>query len=161
MPVTFTWSITPAASTTTGSSSSNSATTPGSASGATALRDWALDPITGDLATDETGDALFNSGADGIASDIDCALKAWQGEWDDDTSVGFPWLQDVLGKKYDSALVRRDIQKLVMARPGVQSLVSYSGTYDNVARELDVAFVAACDTGELINGSLQVSQGEG
>lgn len=158
MPVTFSWNITSAPTDST-ASSSNTSSTPGSDSGATALRDWALDPIDGDLALDGTNDALFNSGTDGIASDIEAALKTWLGSWFYDTSIGFPWLQDVLGQKYDASLFRRDIQTLVTARPGVVALSDYAGSFDNESRELDISFQVLCDTGQLIDATLQATPG--
>lgn len=155
MAITFTWTIEPA---TVPPAPPGSTATPGSDDGASGLRDWALDPEDGDIqSSPDDGDAVFNSGAAGIASDLECALNTWLGEWYLDTSIGFPWLQDVLGQRYDAALVRRDIQTLCLSRLGVVGFQNYAATFDEDERELDVSFQALCDTGELITASLNAT----
>lgn len=156
MGLTFTWDVSfsgPAAP------PSSAPTTPGSQSGADGFRDWALDPDDGDLMIGDDGDAVFNTGADGIASDLQDCFKTWLGEWYLDTSLGFPWLQDVLGQRYDAALIRRDVTQLALSRPGVASVQGYVSTYDNVERVITIAFQVVCDFGALIDATLTATQG--
>lgn len=155
MGVTFTFTILPASP----APPADTSASPGSDDGSNGFRDWALDPLTGDLMIGDDGDAVFNTGAAGIASDIQSRLRTWLGEWYLDTSLGFPWLQDVLGQRYDAALVRRDITNLCLGTPGAVVVQTYEAAFDNDTRELDVDFQVLCDTGEIIDASLNVTQG--
>lgn len=158
MAITFTWTIEPAV--TPPPPATDSTASPGSDDGESGFRDWALDPADGFIqSSPDDGDAVFNTGAAGIASDIQDKLKAWLGEWYLDTSLGFPWLQDVLGQRYDAALVRRDIQAVVLSSPGATGMQNYAAQFDNVGRVLSVAFQIVCDFGALINATLTVTQG--
>jgi hypothetical protein len=133
--------------------------TPGSDAGASALQDWALDAVNGDLALDGGGDALYLTGVAAIASDLDSCFRTFLGEWYLDLTLGFPWFQDVLGQRYDAALFRRDSEQLALSRPGVVALQDWVSSFDNVTRNLAAIFNVKTDTGELIAGQLTATQG--
>lgn len=154
MPATFTWNF-------TGSSSSADPTTaaPGVASGADALRDIALDPITKDIYTDGTGDLVFNRGTEAIASDLDSQFKMWLREWYLDRSKGFPWL-DVLGHPLDQTEFRRKVEEHVALVPGATGIQNYVLTEQQDQRSFSVEFEVLCDTGEIISASVTVTKAE-
>jgi hypothetical protein len=127
---------------------------PGADAGATAMRGWALDPITGDLMHDSTGRRVDVTGAAGIAQDLQCVFKTFLGEWYLDTSKGFPWFQNHLGQRSSAAQFRRDIEKLALTRPGVVAVVDFDMTSDNQARSIAASFKVECDSGLIIDAAL-------
>lgn len=154
MPVIFSWSIEGSSSTTF-----TSTPAPGVQAGADAERDWALEPADGDIMISSVdGDAVFNKGAEGIASDLQSQFRMWLGEWYLDRQEGFPWL-DVLGNQLDEAAFQRKVIEQADFVPGVVDIQNYALTRDNAERSFSVDFEAVCDTGEIISASIDVTQG--
>jgi len=87
---------------------------------------------TGD-STIFSGNTMFlvNSPA-AVAQAISTRLKLWQGQWFLDTTLGMPWMQQVIGKHTQSV---RDaaIQNTILGTPGVNQIVSYSSTLNGRA----------------------------
>lgn len=129
--------------------------------GDTALRDWSLD-VDGDddLAIDpDTGDAVFDVGAAAIVSDLKSRLLTFLGEWFLDTSIGFPWFQDVLGQKLDEGRIRSDVEREALGTPGVVDVSDLVIT-SPAAREVSVTFNATASTGQVIVATLQIQQAQ-
>lgn len=145
MPVTFTATITQADAQTTA---------------ATAVRDWALDSVNDDLALDPaTGDMAVVVGTDGVVSDLKSRLLTFLGEWWLDTSIGFPWTQEVLGQKLDEGNVRASVEAEALACPGIVSVEDVTSVFDTTARSLAITFSATDDLGAVITAVVQAQQG--
>jgi hypothetical protein len=146
MPVSFTFSLAPAAG-----SSSSSSPTPGSEAGATAGRDLKLDPTTGDLELLE-GDFELVAGGESIASDLASRLQTFAGEWFLDTSIGLPYFTEIAGRP-----TKRRLDELFRAAinetPGVTEVLELGLT--QTGRTLSLAFRVATDLGILIDASLE------
>lgn len=145
--------------TSTGSSSSAppaAAATPGSIAGAEADRDWALDPIDGDLDLTDDADARFNRGAEAIASDLQSEFQTWLGEWYLDRGKGFPWL-DILGHQLDEDGFRRLIEEHAALIPGVVEIQNYALERDAENRSFSVDFEAKADTGAIVSVKIEAT----
>jgi hypothetical protein len=154
MPVSFSWTIEGG----TDAAAAAATSAPGVAAGADAERDWALDPIDGDLDLDESMDARFNRGTEAIASDLNSEFNMWLGEWYLDRDEGFPWL-DVLGTALDESKFRRLVEEHAALIPGAVQVQNYTLTRDEESRSFAVDFEVLCDTGQVISATIAASQG--
>jgi hypothetical protein len=80
---------------------------------------------TGD-STAFSGNTLFLiNEPSAVAQAVMTRLNLWQGQWFLDTTLGMPWLQQVIGKNTQAA---RDaaIQNTILGTPGVNQILSYS-----------------------------------
>ena len=128
---------------------------PGALAGDTALRDWALSSVDGDLEISPAdGDSVWVTGAAGVASDQQSRVSTWLGEWFWDTSLGFDY-DEVLGKSLGEAKFRRALEAVAGAAPGTVSVTVSSVTFDRNARSLAAQYESVCDTGEVITASVQ------
>lgn len=152
MPVTFSWS--------TGGEApivgeSAAAATPGSEFGATALRDKALDPVTGDLLQVD-GDQVYVVGVDAIASDLVARLSVWLGECFIDTSRGVDYQGKVLTRFSDEGEIRQEFRTKILQCPGIVDVVTLTVEKDRELRLLSISFSARADTGDVIDRTLEI-----
>lgn len=154
MPVSFSWSV----STPSGPTPAVGAGAGGAAvAGADALRDLALDPVTGDLVLDETGDLVFNFGAAAIASDVASAWQTFLGEWFLDLSRGVNYIGLVFVKNPDLGGIERELRRVALVRDGVKD-VELQLTFDRTARELSAAAQITPDYGEIFSLQFKVAE---
>jgi hypothetical protein len=100
--------------------------------------DAELDTATGDLIIDEQG-IRFISGIPAVAQLIGIALRLFRGEWFMNEEAGVPWFQDILGQKYDEAMLRRRLSDEILTLPPVQSISLLSIARDAAARTVTVS----------------------
>lgn len=146
MPVSFTFTLAPAAS-----SSSASVASPGSEAGATAGRDLRLDPTTGDLELVE-GDFELVAGGESIASDLASRLQTFAGEWFLDTSIGLPYFTEIAGRPTTRRLDEL-FREAINETPGVTEILELE--LQQTGRTLSLVFRVATDLGTLIDASLE------
>ena len=79
-------------------------------------------------------------------------LSLWQGEWFLDQNTGFPWMQQVLGRKIVStSAVESLLKTFLLSVPGVAS-VQASSTFNRQARSFAYTFAATLSDGTIITG---------
>jgi hypothetical protein len=110
-----------------------------------------------DLQLDTAGDLLVTSGdlvlvADdaAIAQDLAQAYQLFNGEDPVAPDEGFPWFEQVLGKRPDIGVLRQVFVDYGEARLGVSSIPFVNLSYDRSARKIGVAVSALSDSGELV-----------
>lgn len=86
---------------------------------------------------------------DEIAQLLKTRLKLYRGEWFLNTSVGVPWLQEVLGKVNTKNGIESIIKDEILKTPGVRSLESFELDIDTVNRSLTVTFKVNTGSGIL------------
>lgn len=96
----------------------------------------AIDPKTNDLHFDSDGNLVLVHNAEAVGQHVRQRLKHFQGEWFLDIEAGTPWIDDVLGKNYDSALSEAIIKDQISGTDGVESIESFSIQFDRTKREL-------------------------
>lgn len=150
MPISFDWEVVTVAPTT-----STTTVTPAVLSGLSAIRDWALDPITGDLEL-VNGDFPMVSGVDGIVSDLKSRLQTWLGEWFLDPTIGVDYLGRILGKagRKDG---EAEWRSQILATPGITGITDFRLSIAD--RIMSVVFRVSTDFGVLIDITLNAIQG--
>ena len=66
-------------------------------------------------------------------------LQLWRGEWFIDREAGVPYIQDILGKRADEALVKRTITEIILTVPGVEAVEDIQVTMPNPVRQVRYA----------------------
>lgn len=69
-------------------------------------------------------------------------LETFEGEWFLDTSLGVPWLTEILSKQVSIAKVDSLILDVIVNSAGVLSVISYDSEFDKVTRSMSVTFTA-------------------
>lgn len=120
----------------------------GSAAGDVALRDEALDVITGDVKLDGVaGDQALIFGLDGIASDLKSAWQQVKGEWFLDLNEGLDWFGVVFRKNPNLGAISGEFARVAALVPGVVRLRSFIPSIDTATRTLTASYEAEADTG--------------
>jgi len=134
----------------------SSTTTAAQAAGANAYRDLAVD-TDGDIYIDpDTGDLVGVSGIDAVASDLRARLETFLGEYQWDTEIGVPYLQEILGEKPARGRVEEIFRGQILETPGISEVVEL--TVSGAGRELSINFNALCDLGAMIAATLVITQ---
>lgn len=74
-----------------------------------------------DLTVDSNGNIAMESGAAAIAQDVASAISTFLGEVFYDTTLGLPYLSDVLGQAYSPSILRALLEAAALGVPGVVS----------------------------------------
>jgi len=89
---------------------------------AIARKDYALDPLTGDLAIP----MRLVGGVDAVAQRLAIRMGFWRGDWFLDLREGVPYLQNVFIRNPDLALVESFFRRIIRETPGVSRILSYT-----------------------------------
>ena len=95
------------------------------------------------------GKLLLTEGASQRAQQIKIALLTFFGEWEFDTSIGIPYLEQILVKTPNKFRVEAILRKKILAVQGVRSITSFSLDIDRINRSLSVHFSAETDDGKV------------
>ena len=108
-----------------------------------------------DLKLDSQHDLLFKDGklvlvssANLVAQRIKITLLTFLGEWFMDTTIGIPYLEQVLVKPADKTKLENIFRKKILSVDGVKKIQSIDALINRVERTLQVEF--AVDTGEAV-----------
>lgn len=108
-------------------------------------------PIKGDLYLDDTGDVLFDEGADAIVQHLRARFRTWRGEVFTDLRIGFPWREDVLKKGVDLVKIRALAERTIATTPGIAEVNLVQLDHGRAARTLAIRFRARTTEGAEIN----------
>ena len=100
-----------------------------------------LEVLNGDIVI-RNGDVAMVSGAQATRQRIEQKFKLWRGEWFLDVNAGFPWLQDILGRRPSPQVVRSLVFDLVQSDPGIRTVENLELEQDSPQRRLTIRFRA-------------------
>lgn len=102
----------------------------------------------GDL--DTTGNELtLTTGADAVRQHLQVKFNFFLGEWEFDTTKGFPWFRDVLIKKPSFVVVQSVVKNEILNTPGILELTGFSFDYSAATRSAPITFEAMTDDGPI------------
>jgi hypothetical protein len=129
----------------------------------TLMLDTALDenglPVW-DLMVDANGNIAVATGALALAQDAASAIKTFLGECYWDTTIGVPWLQQILGRPVSLALLKQQLVDAALTVPGVASAVVYISGFSNRSIAGQVQVVSAT-TGQIGAANFSVINPQG
>lgn len=97
----------------------------------------AIDQATNDLYFE--GDSLvLVRDAHAVGQHARQKLQTFEGEWFLDTTVGVPWLTQILGYKYDPALAEAVVKAKLLETDGVTEITSFSVSFNRASRGLQI-----------------------
>lgn len=102
----------------------------------------AINPTTNDLFVDETNNLAIVTNAEAIGQHVRQRLKFFEDEWFLDRTAGVPWLQQILGQKYDPALADALVKAEILDTSGVISISSFSVSYAKTTRGLIISDIS-------------------
>ncbi len=83
---------------------------------------------------------LTSSLSEEVAQLLYTRFKMFQGEWFLDTTLGFPWLQLVLGKKTPQGIVAQLFRNVITGCPGIASLDQFNMNFISGTRTAKPTF---------------------
>lgn len=98
----------------------------------------------------------FTYGIDGVAHLVRIRIQLFKGEWFLNLDAGVPWFQEILGKKFDRALVRQRLLEQVEKVPGVVAVLSLDIEFDVATRSMSVTFKLRTAFGDTEADTLEV-----
>lgn len=98
----------------------------------------ALDPATNDVYLGSTNELVLVRGAHAVGQHVRQRLKTFKGEWFLDTEAGVPWLEQIMGKRYDPALAEAVVKAEILNTHAVTEITSFSVSFDYDLRNLDI-----------------------
>lgn len=96
----------------------------------------AIDPDTNDLYLADDGQLAIVTDALAIGQHVRQRLKTFSGEWFLDTTAGVPWLDEILGRRYDPALAETVTKAEILDTDGVREILTFAVSFDQVTRNL-------------------------
>lgn len=153
MPISFTFSVAAPPGFVAGTGANDTAARD---AGALALRDKKLDPLTGDLQLDDTGDQVFTTGVDGIAADLKSNWLFFKGEYFLNLLKGIDYWGVIFAKGSTLQDCEEEYRREALATPGVAAI---DLVLTKTGRQLGVAAVVTTDTGLIFKAVLGVNAG--
>lgn len=101
-----------------------------------------IDPATNDLHLTSQGHLATVADAASVGQHVRQRLMTFAGEWFLDTTVGVPWLTEILGKGYDPALAEAVVKAEILDTDGVTEITSFSVGFTRSTRALIVKDVS-------------------
>jgi len=98
----------------------------------------AISPITNDLYLDSSGNLAVVRDAHAVGQHVRQRLKTFSQEWFLDNAAGLPWLDQLLGKRYDPALAEAIVKAEILDTDGVTEITSFSVSFDRGVRRLHI-----------------------
>lgn len=98
----------------------------------------ALDPATNDLFLRADGGLAIVTRAEAVGQHVRQRLKTFEGEWFLDTEAGLPWMDRLLGKRYNPALAEALVKAEIINTDGVTSIESFSISFAKDVRDLRI-----------------------
>ena len=92
---------------------------------------------------------MLTEGASQRAQQIKIALLTFLGEWEFDTSIGIPYLEQILVKTPNKFRVEAILRKKILAVQGVRRITAFGLDINRINRSLSVHFVAETDEGKV------------
>lgn len=117
---------------------------------ATQFKDFALDPITGDLDFSGNQINIVISNQLSLRQRLFLRFAIWSGDWFFDETFGFPYRSFIPRKTVKSVLDGR-IKEEVRQEPDVLEIVDFNSTMDVVSRSYQAYFTVTTVEGEELN----------
>lgn len=123
--------------------------------------DFALDPVTGDLAFAD-GRIAMTTGADAVRQGILIRLRNIRGEWFADLDDGVPWFENdsvpaadaILGRPFDEIRTAAAFREAILDTPGVAAIDRLNVAFDGPTRSVRADWVVRTTFGDTVADTL-------
>lgn len=97
-----------------------------------------IDQDTNDLTVGPDNNLRLAMSVEAVGQHVRQRLKTFYGEWFLNTEVGVPWLDRILGRRYDPALAEAVVKAEILNTPGVVEITSFSVSFVDDPRRLQI-----------------------
>jgi len=97
----------------------------------------AIDQATNDLFVDSAGNLATVTNALAVGQHVRQCLMTYRGEWFLNPDIGVPWIQQVMGRRYDPSLAEAVLKAAVFSVDGVTEITSFGVSFARDIRNLD------------------------
>jgi len=104
-----------------------------------------IDAITNDLHFSGNSLVLVRDAA-AVGQHVRQRLKTFEGEWFLDTTAGVPWLDQILGRRYDPALAEAVVKAEILDTRFVTEITSFSVGFEQPLRQIKIREVEILTT---------------
>lgn len=87
---------------------------------------FAIDQASNDLYLGQDGNLATVVNGEAVGQHVRQRLQTYSGEWFLDINVGVPWLEEILGFKYDPALAESVVKAEILGTDNVTAITSFS-----------------------------------
>ena len=119
-----------------------------------------LDLSEWDLTVDASGNLAVASSPYALAQDAASAIKTFLGEVYFDTTIGVPWMQQILGQPLNLALLKAQLAAAAETVPGVASAVVFITAFNDRVVQGQVQTTAEA-TGQTSAANFSVANPQG
>lgn len=102
----------------------------------------AIYPATNDVYLDSSGNLATVQDAHAVGQHVRQRLKTFSGEWFLDTTIGVPWLSEILGEGYAPALAEAVVKSEILDTDGVAAIESFGVGFERGSRALIIRNVS-------------------
>lgn len=117
---------------------------------------FAVDPETNDIMLVNNSISVLKGGPDETAQRLRARLKFWRAEWFLDLTKGTPYRETIFAVGVTAEARAAAIKREILTTPGVEVLLSYDQSIDNVTRKMTVSFSVKSTDGEIIDFSEEI-----
>ena len=107
---------------------------------------FSLEQNTNDLHLAADGNIATVTDALAVGQHVRQRLQTYSREWFLNTQVGVPWLEEILGYKYDPALAESVVKAEILNTDSVTAITSFSVGFDRGTRGLIIKDVSVSTT---------------
>lgn len=102
----------------------------------------AIDQVSNDLFLADDGNLALVTNAEAVGQHARQRLQTYSGEWFLDTTCGVPWLDQILGRKYDPALAESVVKAELLSTDGVTEVKDFAVSFDKDTRGLRIRSIS-------------------
>jgi hypothetical protein len=121
------------------------------------MKDFAVDPQSNKFLWHKKGLRFTQSNLEYMAQKVRCAISLFLGEWYLNKNIGIPYIPTTMEKIDHRPMLETALQVTISGVKGIKRLMSFSTTYNERNRTLQVNFIAQCDNGENLEMNDEVS----
>lgn len=97
-----------------------------------------IDQDTNDLYLDASGNIGTVNNAEAVGEHVRQRLQTYAGEWYLDVTIGVPWLEDILGRKYDPALAEAVVKAEILNTEYISGITGFSISFNKATRGVNI-----------------------
>lgn len=98
----------------------------------------AIDQTTNDLFLEADGNLAIVRDAKAVGQHVRQRLMTYEREWFLDTTAGVPWLDEIMGRRYDPALAEAVVKAEILDTDAVVEITSFSVGFVRNIRQLQI-----------------------
>jgi len=115
------------------------------------MKDFFIVPQGNDFIRRRNGLCFTDNNLDYMAQKVRSAISLFLGEWYLNKKLGIPYIPTSMEKIDHRPMLETALQVKISRVKGIKRLLEFDTVFDEKERTLKVAFMAQCDSGEILD----------